>query len=134
LKLNITSQNPACMIPRIFNSLPIGIKCMQRDNEFMCKIRECALKYQFYDLNEFFICDFFCLIKCLLTYFKTCNVNNWLYKIKIYFGFEFWILKLQIKLKCGGNKGEKIKWDYIINLVFQIYWIFPPTIFSIEVS
>jgi exonuclease III len=56
--LNITSQNPACMIPRIFNALPIGIKCMQRDNEFICKIRELTLKHQFYDLNEFFVCEF----------------------------------------------------------------------------
>jgi hypothetical protein len=56
--LNISSQNPAVMIPRIFNSLPVVIKCIQTDSEFICKIREMALKHQFYDLNEFFICDF----------------------------------------------------------------------------
>ena len=56
--LNLSSQNPAVMIPRIFNSLPVEIKCIQTDGEFICKVRELALRYQFYDLNEFFVCNF----------------------------------------------------------------------------
>jgi len=48
-----------------------------------------ALKHQFYDLNEFFVCDFDSAVyNVLLTYFKSCNVNNWLYKIKINFELE----------------------------------------------
>ena len=56
--LNMSSQNPAIMIPRIFNTLPISVKNMRENSDFICKIRQVVLKYQYYDMNEFFICNF----------------------------------------------------------------------------
>ena len=46
------------MIPRIFNALPINVKLINDDKEFICKIREIALQRQFYDMDEFFVCNF----------------------------------------------------------------------------
>jgi Reverse transcriptase (RNA-dependent DNA polymerase) len=57
-RLNIISCNPDVMIPRIFNALPINVKMINDDKQFMCKVREITLVNQFYDLNEFFVCNF----------------------------------------------------------------------------
>jgi hypothetical protein len=57
-RLDISAQNPVSMIPRLFNALPVDIKMIEDDKEFICKIRELVLRYQFYDLDEFFVCDF----------------------------------------------------------------------------
>lgn len=56
--LQISSQNPATIIPRIFNALPVNIRMIEDDKEFVCKIRELVLRHQFYDLDEFFVCNF----------------------------------------------------------------------------
>jgi Reverse transcriptase (RNA-dependent DNA polymerase) len=56
--LDILNQNPIVMIARIFNALPINIKLIEEPKQFLCKIREIVYKYQFYDMNEFFICEF----------------------------------------------------------------------------
>ena len=57
-RLNVSNQNPDVMIPRIFNALPINVKLINDDKEFICKIREIALQRQFYDMDEFFVCNF----------------------------------------------------------------------------
>jgi hypothetical protein len=31
---------------------------MENKTEFICKIREIVQRHQFYDMNEYFICDF----------------------------------------------------------------------------
>ena len=60
------------MIPRIFNALPAQVKMISDDKVFICKIREITLKRQFYDMNEFFICNFESVLTCnTLTYFKS---------------------------------------------------------------
>jgi Reverse transcriptase (RNA-dependent DNA polymerase) len=56
--LDLSNQNPAVMIPRLFNALPIEIKMIEREKEFVKAIKGMVLHYQFYDLNEYFICDF----------------------------------------------------------------------------
>lgn len=52
------NQNPVVMIARIFNMFTVNIKMLEDKKEFMCKIRAIVLRYQFYDMNEFFICKF----------------------------------------------------------------------------
>jgi hypothetical protein len=56
--LDILNQNPVVMIARIFNMLPVPVKMLEDKKQFMCKIREIVYKYQFYDMNEFFNCEF----------------------------------------------------------------------------
>jgi len=51
-------QNPEVMIARIFNTLPVPIKMLEDKKEFVCKVKEIVYKYQFYDMDEFFICKF----------------------------------------------------------------------------
>ena len=52
------NQNPVVMIARIFNMLPVNVKMLEDKNEFICKVKEIVKRYQFYDMNELFICDF----------------------------------------------------------------------------
>ena len=56
-RLNVSTQNPDMMIPRIFNALPRYVKMIVDDKKFICKIREIVLERQFYDMNEFFVCN-----------------------------------------------------------------------------
>jgi Reverse transcriptase (RNA-dependent DNA polymerase) len=56
--LDLSNQNPDVIIPRLFNALPIEIKMIEREKEFVKAIKGMVLHYQFYDLNEYFICDF----------------------------------------------------------------------------
>jgi len=51
-------QNPEVMIARIFNTLPVPIKMLEDKKEFICKVKEIVYKYQFYDMDEFYICKF----------------------------------------------------------------------------
>jgi len=46
------------MIARIFNTLPVPIKMLEDKKEFICKVKEIVYKYQFYDMDEFYICKF----------------------------------------------------------------------------
>jgi hypothetical protein len=48
------------MIARIFNicSLLVCVKMIENKNEFICKVREIVKRYQYYDMDEFFICNF----------------------------------------------------------------------------
>ena len=57
-RLNLSIQNPDIMIPRIFNALPVYVKMISDDKNFLCKIREITLKRQFYDMDEYFVCNF----------------------------------------------------------------------------
>jgi hypothetical protein len=56
--LQISAENPKVMIPRMFNTLPVEIKMIEDEKEFLKRVKELVLYYQFYDLNEFFVCDF----------------------------------------------------------------------------
>jgi hypothetical protein len=52
-------SSPVVMIARnIHNMLPVNVKMMEKKIEFICKIREIVQRYQFYDMNEYFVCDF----------------------------------------------------------------------------
>jgi hypothetical protein len=46
------------MIPRLFNALPESVKMIEEDKDFICKIREIALKHQFYDFDEILVGNF----------------------------------------------------------------------------
>ena len=46
------------MISRIFNMLPVTVKMLPDKKEFICKIKEIVYKYQYYDMHEYFTCDF----------------------------------------------------------------------------
>jgi hypothetical protein len=52
------NQSPVVMIARIFNMLPVNVKMMENKSEFICKIRDIVQSRQFYDMNEYFVCDF----------------------------------------------------------------------------
>jgi hypothetical protein len=52
------NQNPEVMIARIFNAFPVTVKLLEDRKEFLCKVKEIVYKYQFYDMDEFFICKF----------------------------------------------------------------------------
>lgn len=56
--MDILNQNPVVMIARIFNALPVSIKMLDDKKEFICQIKQIVYKHQFYDMNEFFICNF----------------------------------------------------------------------------
>jgi len=56
--LELSAQNPAVMIPRLFNALPVKIKMIEQDKEFVKAIKDMVLHYQFYDIDEYLICDF----------------------------------------------------------------------------
>ena len=56
--LDILNQNPVVMIARIFNMLPTPVKMIEDKKDFICKIKEIVYKQQFYDMNEFFVCNF----------------------------------------------------------------------------
>jgi len=56
--LLISTENPSVMIPRLFNSLPVDIKLIEDSKEFLRRVKELVLHYQFYDLNEYYVCDF----------------------------------------------------------------------------
>jgi hypothetical protein len=43
------------MIPRLFNALPANLTIIEEDKIFICKIRELALKHQFYDFDEILV-------------------------------------------------------------------------------
>jgi hypothetical protein len=42
------------MIPRTFNAIPTSVKVI----EIICKIRQLVLKYQYYNTNNIFVCNF----------------------------------------------------------------------------
>jgi len=46
------------MIPRLFNALPVEIKMLEDNKEFLRRVKELVLYYQFYDIDEFLVCDF----------------------------------------------------------------------------
>jgi hypothetical protein len=50
--LDNLNQNPVVMIARIFNMLPVPVKMLEDNKQFICKIREIVNKNQFYDMNE----------------------------------------------------------------------------------
>jgi hypothetical protein len=52
------NQSPVVLIARIFNMLPAGAKMIENKNEFIFKVREIVKRYQFYHMDEFFICNF----------------------------------------------------------------------------
>jgi len=52
------NQSPVVMIARIFNMLPVNVKMMENKSEFICKIRDIVQRHQFYDMNEYFVCNF----------------------------------------------------------------------------
>jgi len=54
----LSAQNPAVMTPRLFNALPVKIKMIEQDKEFVKTIKDMVLHYQFYDIDEYLICDF----------------------------------------------------------------------------
>jgi Reverse transcriptase (RNA-dependent DNA polymerase)/Endonuclease-reverse transcriptase len=56
--LQILNQNPIVMIARIFNNLPVPIKMMEDKKAFISKIKEIVWHHQFYDMDEFFVCNF----------------------------------------------------------------------------
>jgi 2-oxoglutarate dehydrogenase complex dehydrogenase (E1) component-like enzyme len=56
--LEILNQNPIVMIARIFNNLPVPVKMMDDKKSFVNKIKEIVWHYQFYDMDEFFVCKF----------------------------------------------------------------------------
>jgi hypothetical protein len=45
------NQNPIVMIARIFNMLPVPVKMIEDEGNFICKVREIVFKYQYYDMN-----------------------------------------------------------------------------------
>jgi hypothetical protein len=56
--LDLSAENPNVMIPRIFNALPVHIKMIDDDKDFLAAVHKIVLHYQYYDMNEFFMCDF----------------------------------------------------------------------------
>jgi hypothetical protein len=56
--LQIAAANPAVMIPKLFNTLPVEIKMINDNKEFLRRVKELVMHYQFYDLDEYYICDF----------------------------------------------------------------------------
>jgi len=57
-RLKQSAENPAVIIPRLFNALPARIKMIKENKVFLQKIREMVMYYQFYDINEYLLCDF----------------------------------------------------------------------------
>lgn len=47
------------MIPRLFNAFPVDVKKVETDKDFIRKVEELMLAYQFYNLDNFFVIDFF---------------------------------------------------------------------------
>jgi hypothetical protein len=58
VRLHIANDNPEIMIPRIFNTLPRQIKETEDDRMFIQAVKELLLKYQYYNMHEFFCCKF----------------------------------------------------------------------------
>lgn len=60
------------MIPIIFNALTDRIKMLESKDNFLCQIRELALKHKYCDTNEFCL---WCwrLNEIFLLYFKSRN-------------------------------------------------------------
>jgi len=56
--LELSEQNPNVMIARIFNTFPVHMKLIEDPKEFITKVHKIVLRYQFYDMNEFFSCVF----------------------------------------------------------------------------
>jgi hypothetical protein len=56
-ELKLSNQNPQVMIPRIYNDLPLKIKQIECDKEFIKSVNNCVCERKFYDLYEFFSCD-----------------------------------------------------------------------------
>jgi hypothetical protein len=54
--LKLSNQNPQVMIPRIYNALPLKIKQIECDKEFIKSVENFVRERQFYDLYEFFSC------------------------------------------------------------------------------
>jgi hypothetical protein len=54
--LKMSNQNPAVMIPRIYNALPLKIKMIECDKTFMKSVKTFVTDRQFYDMHEFFSC------------------------------------------------------------------------------
>jgi len=51
----ISTENPSVMIPRLLNSLPVEIKLIEDSKEFLRRVKELVLHFQFYDLNEYYV-------------------------------------------------------------------------------
>jgi hypothetical protein len=66
------NQSPVVMIARIFNMLPVSVKMIENKNEFICKVREIVKRYQFYDMDEFFVT----LNYCKTYYWRVSNATN----------------------------------------------------------
>jgi len=52
------NQNPEVMVARIFNTFPVDVKLIDDKKEFIFNVKQIVYKYQFYDMNEFFTCNF----------------------------------------------------------------------------
>lgn len=55
---DILNQNLVTMIARIFNMFPVTVKIMEDKSKVICIIKEIVYKHHFYDMNEYFICNF----------------------------------------------------------------------------
>jgi hypothetical protein len=55
--LKLSTQNPAVMVPRIFNALPLEIKMIECDKLFVKSVKAFVTDKQFYDMHEFFSCQ-----------------------------------------------------------------------------
>jgi hypothetical protein len=66
------------MMPRIFNALPLKIKQIECDNEFIKTVNKFFRERQFYDMHEYFrVPDIYIFLNCIysliVTYFKGHN-------------------------------------------------------------
>jgi hypothetical protein len=51
-------HNRVVMIARIFNMLLVPVKMIEDNKNFICQVKEIVHKHQYYDMNEFFNCQF----------------------------------------------------------------------------
>jgi exonuclease III len=56
--LNCVNESPERMMARIYNKLPTVLKEMSDYNNFVKCLKRILLEYQFYDMNEFWLCNF----------------------------------------------------------------------------
>jgi hypothetical protein len=50
----LTAQNPASIIARIFNHLPLNIKASVQESSFVNKVKELMYECMFYEKFEYF--------------------------------------------------------------------------------
>lgn len=78
--LDLLNQSTIFIIARIFKLFLSQFNLMEDGNKFIRKVRWILQKYQFYEMNEFFIC----ILKCNYIYIKmTCIKFTYFNALKI---------------------------------------------------